>query len=625
MSENPVWSNDPPEEDFPESVLEHFTETGAVPYNQILKKVTLDYLDSLDPVNPPRPKIIEQQLLATTNAIIKIQNGMATTSTEKHRLAKTLTPWQIAQILLRLHHVIRIAPSAKNTDREYDLLAMYQSTGADHGVYTCSEELIRKTARKYDTGLTGREFEEVQHVLREDSERLNECPLRDLIAADNGVVYYGTEPLDTTINDIDFRFEPKKLHPFHPALIFTSKNRVNYVENAPKQVITNPVDGTIWDVESWIVDLFHKEGDSEFNAKNAGLSDLVWEVIGAMIRPRVSWGKTAWFYSDVGSNGKGTLCALMRNLVGPGAHTSIPLSDFSKDFALEPLVRANAIIVDENDVGTFIDGAANIKAVTTNDIIQINRKYRKPFAYQFFGFMVQCLNEFPQMRDKSESNYRRQLFVPFNKSFTGAERKYIKEDYLERKEVLEYVFWYAINRAGAKTPGCYYELSEPPATQALLAEYKEANDPVRAFWLEFRDKFVWDLLPFPFLYDLYKSWFAQVSPSGSAVSRQRFIDDLMAILRSDEDWYCEDKNKRVRPGNMLDDPEYFIAEYELSRWYGPVHFNKDLDKLSRRDLDTLSSRDLDTLCRPLLSTNYRGVLRRQRCSAARAAANDEEA
>ena len=39
-------------------------------------------------------------------------------------------------------------------------------------------------------------------------------------------------------------------------------------------------------------------------------------------------------------------------LCGPGTYASIPLSNFSKDFMLEPLTRATAIIVDENDVGT---------------------------------------------------------------------------------------------------------------------------------------------------------------------------------------------------------------------------------------------------------------------------------
>ena len=73
------------------------------------------------------------------------------------------------------------------------------------------------------------------------------------------------------------------------------------------------------------------------------------------------------------------------------------MSDFSKDFHLEPLIHASAIIVDENDVGVYLDKVANLKAVITNDVVLINRKFKMPVSYQFFGFMVQCLNEYPRI------------------------------------------------------------------------------------------------------------------------------------------------------------------------------------------------------------------------------------
>ena len=71
-----------------------------------------------------------------------------------------------------------------------------------------------------------------------------------------------------------------------------------------------------------------------------------------------------------------------------GTSVSIPLSDMGKDFMLEPLIHASAIIVDENDVGTFIDKAANLKALVTHDVIQVNRKFKTPVAFRFKGFMV---------------------------------------------------------------------------------------------------------------------------------------------------------------------------------------------------------------------------------------------
>lgn len=572
-----------------DEVVSYFEERSPAPAfpNFIYKTATSRYLDWLEQKGKQdsSPADIEHELLAVTNSALKNENAKMAKGDLKYMMATRLNTWQVAQILLRRHHAVRIAPSADDTDLEYDLLAIYELEGAGRGTYTASEDTIRARARDYNNGLTLNEFKEVQAVLRDVAPRAHQCTHRDLIAAENGIVYYGTEDATLTIRGQEFEFKAKQVHPFDPAIIFLGKAHVDYVVDAPEQIITHPEDGA-WDVVSWIEELFDQPGQE-------GLADLIWEIIGAVIRPHVRWGKAAWFYSEAGNNGKGTLCALMRNLIGPGAHTSIPLSDFGKDFALEPLVRANAVIVDENDVGTFIDKAANLKAIVTNDVIQINRKHRISIAFQFWGFMVQCLNEFPRMKDKSESNYRRQLFVPFAKSFTGAERKYIKNDYLQRKEVLEYVFWYAINRAGANNPGNYYELSAPLATQAVLAEYKEANDPVRAFWEEFRERFTWDLLPFPFLFDLYKLWFQQVSPSGSPVSRQQFIADLMSILAKDDKWSCADKRKKIRPGLMMNSPEPLIAEFQVTTWYSPTYKGTDPDKLSM----------------PLLQANYYGVRR----------------
>ena len=253
---------------------------------------------------------------------------------------------------------------------------------------------------------------------------------------------------------------------------------------------------------------------------------------------------------------------------------------------LEPLVRANAIIVDENDVGTYIDKAANLKAVITNDTILINRKFKTPIVYQFRGLMVQCLNEFPRIRDKSDSIARRQLFVPFNKCFTGKERKYIKDDYLSRPEVLEYVLFRVLNMD-------YYQFSEPDVCKEVLDEYKEFNDPVRDFMNEFSDQFQWDLLPFSFLYDLYMAWFNKVRPSGTMLGRTMFISDLMNVVGTSDVWTCQGKKAKIRSAGRMNALEPLIAKYNLTDWMHPTYKGPEIDKL----------------CRPSLAASYRGLIR----------------
>jgi putative DNA primase/helicase len=533
----------------------------ARPQNDIIRSVTKDYLDTLDPKSPPSPAVIEQELIDLVNGEINLENT-GRGRDNKITPLRALTTSQIAQVMLKLHRVVRIAPSGKNSDRDLDMLAIYAADGEDKGIYLTSDDIFRTVARSYHYGLTTNDFKEVRAALTDGAPRTFRCSDKDMVPVKNGV----------------FDYHSKKLRDFSPQLVFLSKAAVNYNPNAVNVSITHPGDGTVWDVESWMSTL---SDDPE-------IVELLWEILGAIVRPHVRWNKSAWFYSEVGNNGKGTLCELMRNITGPSTYASIPLSDFGKDFQLEPLARASAVIVDENDVGVYIDKAANLKAIITNDVISINRKHKVPIAYQFWGFMVQCLNEHPRIKDKTDSFYRRQLFVPFTKNFKGVERKYIKNDYLHREDVLEYVLKRVLHMD-------YYELSEPEATKIALEDFKKANDPVRSFFQEFEEDFTWDLLPFPFLYELYRAWFTKTSPSGSPIGRNNFIKDIVSITNQSTLWYCPDKELKLRPGTKMAVAEPLVVEFGLKDWTNKTYSGTDPDKLA--------------LPFPL-KANYRGLLRR---------------
>ena len=286
---------------------------------------------------------------------------------------------------------------------------------------------------------------------------------------------------------------------------------------------------------------------------------LLWQIIGATVRPYVSWNKSAWLYSPSGNNGKGTLCTLLRNLCGPGDWTSIPLKNFGKDFMLTSLMHASVIITDENDTGTFVDDAASLKSIITGDPFQMNRKNRDPRDVLFNGFMVQCVNEIPRVRDKSESMLRRLLVIPFKKRFQGKERKYIKDDYLHRKDVLEYVLYHVL----AETD--YYELDEPEACLELLDEFRLTNDPVRQFLDDILSRAAWDVLPWQFVFDLYRHWFMRNNPSGRCQSRKSLINDVKEIISDYEGWDYSDNPVSI-PDEMYETPEGLIGMYGVFEW-----------------------------------------------------------
>ena len=537
--------------------------------NELIRTVTEKYLAGIDVDICPAPEQVERELLqATNNAIEEYNRGPRDPNAPvgaslkdaypdqkppgdaRLRLRKHLDPYQIALIVRELHHAVGILWKDAGDDGNFDI-GVYQTSGDNEGTYDVSEDGLTRLIRSYDSAITIRGVYETIAVLRSVCPHVERCHDRDLIAVNNGVYDYGS----------------KMLLGFDPEFVFTGKVRVDFVENAPNPVIHNDEDGTDWDVVSWMGELSDDES----------IVRLLWQIVGAVIRPGVSWNKSAWFYSTSGNNGKGTLCSLMRNLLGRGSWESISLKDFSSPFMLEPLMRISAVITDENDTGTFVDDAAALKSIITGDPFQLNRKFKEPRTVLFKGFMVQCVNELPRLRDRSESMYRRLLVVPFEKRFEGNERKYIKDDYLKRKEVLEYVLYHLL----AETD--YYELDEPQACTALLDEFREVNDPVRQFLGDVLPEASWDILSWQFVHDLYRHWFQRNIPSGRPESRKALIADIKRLLPEWHEWSYTD-NPVFVPDEMRAQPEPLIAEYEVTEWMNKAYRGSDQGRVCMPDL-----------------------------------------
>ena len=499
-------------------------------------------------------------LLALSQAVVvKYNAGLdKSQASMKWAMPKNIEAFQLAMCLIERNNAINVI--YVDSDNESSEIALYDTT---EGIYIINDAYIMRAILAYSVSANKAYTDEVYAQLRALAPRKTRTTDRDLIPVNNGI----------------FDYKTKQLMPFTPDFVFLAKSKTNYNPNAKNIVIHNADDGTDWDVESWMEDL---TDDTE-------IANLFWEITGALLRPNVAWNKSAWLYSDRGENGKGTLCAMWRNLCGSSA-TSISIADFAKDFMLSSLVTSQAIIVDENDVGTFIDKAGALKAVITNDVVYINRKFKNPIPYQFHGFMVQCLNELPRFKDKSDSIYRRQLFIPMSKCFTGKARTYIKSDYINRPEVLEYVMKRVLEMD-------YYKLSEPEACKLVLEEYKTYNDPVRQFWAEFEDQLVWDFIPYSFLYSLFKKWFKRDNPSGSIMGRNTFIKDLRNVITKSTVFSLTDPvDAKVRVGNRMDKTETLIATYDVEDWQTP-------------GLNSSSAATIEALCRPHILERQAGIVR----------------
>ena len=507
----------------------------------LIREVTLNFLNNLNPLQPPVDiEDFKTNLIDGINDSIMMYNASLTYKDRKFKCTGTLPNLVIIEIMLHFRLVVNIHLNGGSCEP-----AVYCGSGEKEGLYTIEQEALRNVIMPYNWDMSEQDFKEIITKLKSRAPKLELTKDKDLIALNNGV--------------FDYRF--RMLMPFSPEMVFLSKSGVDYNPSAQNIFITNP-DGTKWDVESWMKSL---SDDPE-------IVHLLCQLLGAVIRPNVPWNKSAWMYASSGNNGKGTLCQLMRNLCGEESCESIKISQFSNDVFLDKLVQISAVINDENQPGAYVEVADNLKCAITGDPITINRKYLSKLKFTFRGMIVQCFNEFPKLKDRTPSLLRRLLIIPMGSCFEGRERKYIKEDYIGRKDVLEYVLRRVLSMK-------YYELKVPQACRDALAEYQEFNDPVVEFWNEFKGEFTWDLLPYRFLYDLYKAWHIKSYPSGKMLGFKVFCSDIRNAVRDDMEW--EVKNTPITAGTKMDVGEPLIGEYELNDWQNRTYSGMDIDKKFR--------------------------------------------
>ena len=496
--------------------------------DQIIMETTAGYLSSLNPRSLPCAGDIAAELLEQIDDEIELANASILNKERKYKMLFSLPANVIVKIILTLYPIASLKLEGGTT-----ALALYCESGKNTGLYDMDEDAIKRIIEQYGPNMTEKEIKDIFAKLERNAPLLNLTQNQDLIPVNNGV----------------FDYKSKCLMKFSPDMVFTAKSSVDYNPLARNISIRNP-DGTDWDVESWVQSL----------SDDPQIVNLLWEITGACIRTNVAWNKSAWLYNTKGRSGKSTICRLMQNLCGEESYDSIAVEDFGTDAFLEKLIQKTAIICDENDVGSYLNKAKNFKKAVTGDPITINRKYRSTIKFRFRGFIVQCLNSMLKVKDRSDSFNRRLLIIPMTKSF-DIERTYIKEDYLGRKEVLEYVLYKVLNMN-------YYSLSEPQACKNLISEFKEYNNPLAEFWVEFREQFVWDLLPFTFLYDLFREWSRRFCPSGKVIGHNSFCRELRKLVENDTLWEAVDNP--VTTGKKIDQREPLVEEYSVKGWQNPT-------------------------------------------------------
>ena len=483
------------------------------------------------------PEDVERFLLNQINKRLlgenernRLKGGLA------HRPLKVLPPSVIATCILKreLRHTGLIGESRATAE-----LMTYEDEGPNEGLYVPAEERIRSLARQYHYTISPKDLNAVVEYVHDSVPLLKESEDEDVVALANGL----------------FNLRSKELLPFSPEYVLTSKASVAFNEDASAYVMD---DG--WNVDTWIRETL-ANNDPE-------VEHLIWQVIAALFRPNHPFNKAVLLYATSGSNGKGTFLELLRHLVGPERVATLSMSEFGDRFLPEKLRSAFAVLSDENEVGDFVRRAGAFKAWVTHDWVKLDVKYGQMTNTKGRGLCVFCVNELPASKDKSESFYRRFVAIPFLKRYLGAdENTAIKNDYVKRPEVLEYVAYKALMMPLFDT------FTTPAVCEELLNQIRVENDPVLQFAEEFLPQFVWDLLPWKFLHGVYSAWMRKEVPNGRAVGLREFNKRLSAYV--DDNPSCgwvvprgaDGKQIPMRTEKRIVGDEPLAVGYDLSDWF----------------------------------------------------------
>lgn len=512
--------------------------------------------------------------------------------TRKYAKPNKLTPDCIAQILLSADIFGRF----KLENNTY-LLGMYREEGPDAGVYQLLESEddcldLYKLMFEFDPGLKKPEREEIKKKLLIDAPLKKENRNPKLIALNNGIWFCSKDVNEENMDKYFLPYTNSECREF----VFTKKIRTDFNPTAfNKTIIT--ANGHEWDVESWMEEFFapaETDGrpDEKKIQEGRELTHLLWCIIHAFCRPNVDYKRSIWFGNPggKGNNGKGTFTALLRNLLGRDICKSLNLKGFSENFALQGITHWIAIIADENAFKGNVDDVSRYKCIVTGDPVSVNAKFGKPFDYIFHGMTLQCFNEYPNVCDNTGSFARRLLLLNWEKHFDKkTENRDIKDDYIGRKEVLEYVLKKVLLMGDIQT------LPEPKPVQDAINRYIDDTVPYSHFIKEFclpdddgLIKLRWKRMPIQFLYDLYSEWHKNQYQSKAAETGPTFKNllyndkelqiywdvDLRRTYWSKKD--VIDPSKKATSGrknktskdkeNSLYIPEPLISDYNLAKW-----------------------------------------------------------
>ena len=440
-------------------------------------------------------------------------------------------PRTIADILKR--YVIFAVIGKKEKDFEKANLAYYD---LDAGIYKYNVTNIQKLIIAVERSTSIKQRRETMEYLRLEAQRKRPSDDSNLIIVGNGV----------------FNKNTKKLEPYNPRYIFTSKISTNYNPQAQEPNFKG------WSLSEWFKDIAENDKDKE---------TLLWQSLACSINPNLT-PDVAIFLVDNGQGrtGKSTFERLLENLVGIDNHAPLKLKEFEEDFKLANAQGVKLIIGDDNNPNDYNKTSENFKRVATGETVLINPKGQPPFSTQFNCFIVQSMNGLPRFKDDSDALLRRIKIIKFNHQYNDkTANKDIKEKYIKDKKLLEWIL--------SKVIAMDFDfMTDTEESRQEIKELKIANDPVAYYVNEYVDDIKSARVPTMYHFKLFQAT-SDYENNPQKMKQSTFTRRLKPLLEAKGYTYSKNNLAPLTYWNI--DDEKLLEKYDINYKY---RFKVDIQK-----------------------------------------------
>lgn len=541
-------------------------------------------------------ELVSMESITRSNEEMMQKNKEIKDAKFKYNRVKQLPPVAVAELIIANPDItirkIRIPTIRMEAEGEQYIPAVRMENGVF--VYLLkdgSNERINSLIRRYNPNASRNFISEVYGCIKDANsvEKVEPTMDANLVPVNNGVWDFDIWEKTHDRNQAFMSNTSAEYDKF----TFMKKLPIDYDPNATSPFIQNE-DGSTWEVMSWIDGLMNKDGEHPLQTK------ILHEIIHCAVRIFTCFGRGIFFLDESryskGGQGKGTFCQLLRGLVGENTCKDTEVYDLEDPKKLSGLEKCNAIIADEAS-HHYIKHCANYKRLQRGEPVSVKTLYKDEYTAVFKGLILHCLNEPLTFAERTGSVERTRVVLTWKTSYTDRasgvkDNKRIKNDYVRRPEVLRYLLKYTLEEMNIMefSDECLDEVE--PNLQIV----RNRTNAVAQFMNELEGEFVWDRIPFTYLFALFVVWYTDTHCQKPQYKLTAFIEDV-ALWANDSKLF-EFHPQSFRPCNFMSDPEPLTKKYGLGYpWVKVDPLQRRYDRGERLLEDCVPEHDKNTTYR----------------------------